>query len=237
MRSILLSAAICAVVVTAFAVATTPAQAQGPFAPKEKSAPAQSTPADALPDTAAGNAAPVQQETPSQAAGAAAPQQPTPEEAAAVEDAFMDEHMRRARATYDNAVKNLTDEQREELKALDAEFSATMDVDMRILHRSAEIEHCLRHDGFFKADRGRHVTGFVEWRDKLREEQKTAQTEHMKKRYKVGFVPAHVLNNYYTYQQKMLQKVGVVLVRQQMQQGLFAGTDCELLASKLLLRQ
>jgi hypothetical protein len=213
MRSVLPFAVVCIVL----GLGVMPAEAQGPFAPKEKSVPAQSTPA-----------APDQKE-------AATPQRDAAQ--ASAEDAFMDDHMRRARAAYDDAVKNLTDEQREELKRLDAEFSATMDADMRILHRSAEIEYCLSHDGFFKADRGRHVQGFVEWRDKLREGQKAAQAEHMKKRYKVGFVPAHVLNNYYLYQQKMLSRVGLALVRQQMQQGLYAGTDCELLASKLLLRQ
>jgi len=145
----------------------------------------------------------------------------------------MDAQMARAKAAYEEATKNLTPEQLEQLKALEAEFSASMESDMRILHRSAEMEHCLTHDGFFKADKNRHVKSFVEWRKKLKDEQAKVWAVHKQKRFRADFVSVRVLNDYYVYQTKMLRLIGMALARQQMASGVFKDTDCEALAKKL----
>lgn len=159
---------------------------------------------------------------------------PKPEQTMAPpKDLPMDTQMIRAKAAYEEATKNLTPEQLEQLKALEAEFSASMESDMRILHRSAEMEHCLTHDGFFKADKNRHVKAFVEWRKKLQDEQAKVWAVHKQKRFRLDFVSVLVLNDYYVYQTKMLKLVGLALARQQMASGVFKDTDCEALAKKL----
>jgi len=145
----------------------------------------------------------------------------------------MDAQMIHAKAAYEEAIKNLTPEQLEKLKEMEAEFAASMESDMRILYRSAEMEHCLTHDGFFKADKNRHVKSFVEWRKRLKDEQAKVWAMHKQKRFRVGFVSVRVLNEYYIYQGKVLRMVGLALASQQMASGAFKNTDCDALAKKL----
>ncbi|MDP2205426.1 MAG: hypothetical protein Q8K65_03895 [Alphaproteobacteria bacterium] len=145
----------------------------------------------------------------------------------------MDDQMRRAKAAYEAATKNLTPEQLAELEALEARFAASMEVDMKIFHRSAEMEHCLTHDGFFKADKSRHVKAFVAWRKGLKDEQADLWNAHRVERSKARYISIVVLNEYYIYQGKMLKMIGMALARQQMQAGAFKETDCELLAKTL----
>lgn len=157
---------------------------------------------------------------------------PTPAQTPAPE-LPMDDQMRRAKAAYEAAIENLTPEQLAELSALEARFAASMELDMKIFHRSAEMEHCLTHDGFFKADKNRHVKAFVTWRKGLKDEQTDLWNAHRVERSKVKYVSIVVLNEYYIYQTKMLKMIGRALAHQQMQAGAFKETDCELLAKTL----
>lgn len=145
----------------------------------------------------------------------------------------MDDQMRRAKAGYEEATRNLTPEQLAELAALEAAFAATMETDMKILHRSAEMEHCLTHDGFFKADKNRHVKAFVEWRKAQKDAQEKLWNAHRIERAKARYISIVVLNEYYIYQSKLLRMIGMALARQQMQDGAFKNTDCDLLAKTL----
>lgn len=145
----------------------------------------------------------------------------------------LDDQMRKARDDYHAAIEGLDEEQRAALKALEAEFSATMEADMKILHRSGEMEHCLRSDRFFQVDKNNHVQRFVDWRKTLKEEQRKQQSIHRAKRGRIDYVPQQVMNEYYVYQAKMLMIVGNTLARQQMQAGVFARTDCDDLAQRL----
>jgi hypothetical protein len=172
------------------------------------------TPPEQMPQTTPHTPAPQTEQTP-------APELP------------MDDQMRRAKAGYEAATKNLTPEQLAELNALEAQFATSMEVDMKIFHRSAEMEHCLTHDGFFKADKNRHVKAFVEWRKGLKEQQADLWNAHRIERAKAKYISIVVLNEYYIYQTKMLKMIGMALARQQMQAGAFKETDCELLAKTL----
>jgi len=145
----------------------------------------------------------------------------------------MDDQMRRAKAAYEEAIKDLTPEQLAELDALKARFVDSMEIDVKIFRRSAEMEHCLTHDGFFKADRNRHVKAFVEWRKGLKDDQTELWNAHRIDRSKAQYISLTVLNEYYIYQHKMLTMVGVVMTRQQMEAGAFKATDCDLLAKTL----
>lgn len=145
----------------------------------------------------------------------------------------MDAQMRKAKADYEAATKNLTPEQLAALAALEQEFAATIDADMKILFRSAEMEHCLKSDRFFKVDQNVHVTNFMKWRKSIKDAQTKEQTAHRIKRQQYDYVPLKVLNEYYIYQQKMLVMAGKYMVYQQMQNGDYAGTNCDELAARL----
>lgn len=145
----------------------------------------------------------------------------------------MDAQMRKAKADYEAAIKNLTPEQLEALGALEKEFAATVETDMKILFRSAEMEHCLRTDRFFKVDKDVNVRHFLEWRKGLQEAQTKEQTAHRIKRQQYKYVPLKVLNEYYIYQHKMLVMAGKRMVFQQLQTGAYAATNCDELALRL----
>ena len=163
----------------------------------------------------------------------AAGNQASPRDATALPLPPMDEQMLKAKADYEAATKNLTPEQLAALAALEQEFAATIDADMKILFRSAEMEHCLKNDRFFKVDQNVHVPNFMKWRKSIKDAQTKEQTAHRIKRQQYDYVPLKVLNEYYIYQQKMLVMAGKYMVYQQMQNGDYAGTNCDELAARL----
>lgn len=144
-----------------------------------------------------------------------------------------DAQMVKAKADYEAAIKNLTPEQLAALEALEKEFAATIETDMKVLFRSAEVDHCLRTDRFFKVDQNIYVPKFLEWRKKLKDEQLKEQTAHRIKRQQYDYVPLKVLNEYYIYQQKLLVMAGKRMVYQQIKSGAYNGTNCDELASRL----
>ncbi len=165
----------------------------------------------------------------------AAEQEEAPGEAAPAGNAVrfkVDEQTQRGKDEYDAAIKNLTPEQLAELSALEAEFAATMEIDMQIYHRSAEMEHCISHDAFFKADR-QNIKEFVTWRDEMRKVQEKRQNEHKAKRLKIKYVKPYVLNRYYLYQAKMLKMVGAAVAKGAYESGAFKNTDCDDLSKRL----
>ncbi|MFN7113095.1 MAG: hypothetical protein ACK4PK_01915 [Alphaproteobacteria bacterium] len=163
----------------------------------------------------------------------AVPEQTAPQITEPAPEMPMDDQMRRAKAAYEEAIKDLTPEQLAELAALEAKFASSIEVDMRIFHRSAEMENCLTHDGFFRADKNRHVKAFVDWRKAQKDEQERLWNAHRVERAKARFISIVVLNEYYIYQAKLLRMVGIALARQQMEAGAFKATDCDLLAKTL----
>lgn len=184
-------------------------------------------------DTAA-PAAPAAEITTAAPAAETATSAPATETAApAPQEPPMDAQMRKAKADYEAAIKNLTPEQLEALGTLEKEFAATVETDMKILFRSAEMEHCLRTDRFFKVDKDVNVRHFLEWRKKLRDAQTKEQTAHRIKRQQYKYVPLKVLNEYYIYQHKMLVMAGKRMVFQQLQSGAYNATNCDELASRL----
>lgn len=145
----------------------------------------------------------------------------------------LDDQMRRAKENYDAAVKDLTPEQKAELEALDAEFASTMEIDMQILYRSAEMEHCLTHDNFFKADQ-KNIKSFVDWRQEMLKIQEKRQNEHKMKRIKLKYIKPFILDRYYVvYQTKMLKMLGLAVTKNAYESGAFAKTDCDDLALRL----
>ncbi|MBW7911775.1 MAG: hypothetical protein H3C49_10965, partial [Alphaproteobacteria bacterium] len=88
-------------------------------------------------DTAA-PAAPAAEITTAAPAAETATSAPATETAApAPQEPPMDAQMRKAKADYEAAIKNLTPEQLEALATLEKEFAATVETDMKILFRSA----------------------------------------------------------------------------------------------------
>lgn len=145
----------------------------------------------------------------------------------------LDDQMRRAKENYDAAVKDLTPAQLAELDALDAEFASTMEIDMQILHRSAEMEHCLTKDAFFRADQ-KTIRAFVDWRQEMLKIQEKRQNEHKIKRSKLNYIKPFILDRYYVvYQTRMLKMLGVAVTKNAYESGAFAKTDCDDLTVRL----
>ncbi len=145
----------------------------------------------------------------------------------------LDEQMQRAKDNYDAALKGLTPAQLAELDALGAEFASTMEIDMQIFHRAAQMEHCLTHDRFFKADT-ENVRSFVTWRNSMKVAQQKSQNEHKLKRLKINYVKPTVLERYYmVYQTRMLKMLGATVAKQAYNKGMYKDTNCDELSKRL----
>lgn len=144
----------------------------------------------------------------------------------------VDPQTQRGKDEYDAAIKNLTPEQLAELGALEKAFAATMEIDMQIFHRAAEMEHCISRDAFFKADQ-QNIKAFVAWRDEMLKVQEKRQNEHMAQRLKIKYVKPYVLNRYYVYQAKMLKMLGAAVAKNAYDSGAFKNTDCDDLSKRL----
>ena len=145
----------------------------------------------------------------------------------------LDPQMQRAKDSYEAALKSLTPEQLAELEALGAEFASTMEVDMQILQRSAQMEHCLTYDGFFKADT-ENVKSFVTWRSAMKAEQRKRQDAHKLKRLKITYVKPYVLDRYYVvYQTRLLKMLGMIIAKNAYDKGMYKDTDCDDLSKRL----
>lgn len=144
----------------------------------------------------------------------------------------VDEQTQRGKDDYDAAIKGLTPEQLAELNALEKEFASTMEIDMQIFHRAAEMEHCISSDAFFKADQ-QNIKAFVSWRDEMLKVQEKRQNEHKAKRLKIKYVKSYVLNRYYLYQAKMLKMLGAAVAKNAYASGAFKNTNCDDLSKRL----
>lgn len=144
-----------------------------------------------------------------------------------------DDQMNAASKAYDEAVANLTAEQKDELEKLNSEFAGTMEPDIQILNRSAELEHCVANDEAFKAEAEKHTAAFIRWRDAMNADQDKLWAAHRTLRRKLTYLDQAMLDNYYVFQGKlMLQLIGGVAIIAR-DNGSFAKTDCAALAAAL----
>lgn len=144
-----------------------------------------------------------------------------------------DDQMNAASKAYDKAVTSLTAEQRAELEKLNSEFAGTMEPDIQILNRSAELEHCVANDEAFKADAEKHTAAFIRWRDAMNADQDKLWAAHRTLRRKLTYVDQAMLDDYFVFQGKlMLQLIGGVAFIAR-DNGGFAKTDCAALAAQL----
>lgn len=144
-----------------------------------------------------------------------------------------DAQMDAASKAYDAAIADLSADQKAELEKLGNEFAGTMEPDMQILSRAAELEHCATHDETFKADGAKHTAAFIRWRDAVNADQEKLWAAHRTLRKKITYIDQAVLDDYYMFQAKlMLQLMGgmTILAREN---GGFAKTDCAGLAAEL----
>ena len=144
----------------------------------------------------------------------------------------VDEPTQRGKDEYDAAIKDLTPAQLAELNALEKEFASTMEIDMQIYHRAAEMEHCISSDAFFKADR-QNIKAFVEWRTEMLAVQEKRQNAHKSKRLQIKYMKPYVLNRYYVYQSKMLKMLGAAVAKNAYDSGAFKNTNCDDLSKRL----
>lgn len=148
----------------------------------------------------------------------------------------LDAQMRLAKEAYEEAIKDLTEEQKAELAALESEFAKTMEADMQIFHRAAQMEYCLTNDNFFKADTN-NVKAFVEWRKNMKAEQEKQWSAHKTKRRQIKYLKPYILDGYYRYQEKLLRMMGAAVAKVSYDNGAFNDTDCDALSKKLKLGQ
>ena len=144
-----------------------------------------------------------------------------------------DAQMNAASKAYDAAIADLSADQKSELEKLNNEFAGTMDPDMQILNRAAELEHCATHDETFKADAAKHTAAFIQWRDAVNADQEKLWAAHRSLRKEITYIDQAVLDDYYMFQAKLMLQLmgGITMVARE--NGGFAKTDCAALAVEL----
>lgn len=131
-----------------------------------------------------------------------------------------------AEQAYDEAVKKLTQEQREYLAYLDKEFVLTMEPDIRILTMSMKISHCAETQTKSFGTEEEAAKTFTAWSLKVNEEQERLWRDHSLLRSKADFIDKKILDEHVMSQAKAI--LSFVTRRMQVAEkaGAFSKTDC-----------
>lgn len=141
-------------------------------------------------------------------------------------DIHVDETTRKGQAAYQDAVRKLTQPQREELAALDKRFYASMQPVIQSYDIGGQLIFCMRSNSAFANNQQKYVTAFRAWRAGKDREQQEMWKELRGLAVKLTYIDHALLDVHYAYIQAAQISIVEQMVDKATQAGGYNGTNC-----------
>lgn len=140
----------------------------------------------------------------------------------------------KAEETYNGLFKNLTDDQRDIIKAYESDYAKTSNIELEIASTALKIKHCSQADNDIAKDPGKYRSFFNAYSNQLKVQQRDERLKIRARQIEeTSFLDPEILDRHFDYTSNVVFQIGVQVIKMNYDKGKFAETDCAALTKQL----